>query len=77
MMPSMDGLSAIQALQKLNPNVSVIAMSGLATNRQVVGAIGNHVKAFLSKPYTVQELLDTLHQVLAESSPPQTSATTD
>jgi PAS domain S-box-containing protein len=65
MMPSMDGLSAIRALQKLNPKVNVIAMSGLATNSQVAEAMGSSVKAFLPKPYTVKELLDTIHRVLA------------
>ena len=64
-MPSMDGLSAIRALQKLNPKVNVIAMSGLATNSQVDEAMASSVKAFLPKPYTVKELLHTLHRVLA------------
>jgi two-component system cell cycle sensor histidine kinase/response regulator CckA len=77
MMPSMDGLSAIRTLQKLNPKVKVIAMSGLATNSQVVEEIGDSVKAFLPKPYAVQELLDTVHRVLEESLPPQASATAD
>lgn len=75
MMPSMDGLSAIRTLQKLNPKVKVIAMSGLATNSQVAEEIGDSVKAFLPKPYAVQELLDTVHRVLEESLPPQASAT--
>jgi two-component system, cell cycle sensor histidine kinase and response regulator CckA len=65
MMPSLDGLSAIRTLQKLNPTVKVVAMSGLATHHQVTEAIGDTVKAFLAKPYTMSELLDTLHQVLA------------
>jgi two-component system, cell cycle sensor histidine kinase and response regulator CckA len=65
MMPSLDGLSAIRALQKLNPAVKVVAMSGLATHSQVTEASGDAVKAFLAKPYTMSELLDTLHQVLA------------
>ena len=64
MMPSMDGLSAIRALQKLNPKVKVIAMSGLATNSQLTDAIGSSVKAFLPKPYTTKDLLNTLNRVL-------------
>lgn len=63
-MPSLDGLSAIRALTNLNPKVNVIAMSGLASHRQVTEAIGDNVKAFLTKPYTMQELLSTLHKVL-------------
>ncbi len=64
MMPSLDGLSAIRTLINLNPKVSVIAMSGLATNSQVMETLGSNVKAFLSKPYTMQELLNTLHEVM-------------
>jgi PAS domain S-box-containing protein len=64
MMPSLDGISAIRTLQKMNPKVQVIAMSGLASNCQVVEAIGANVKAFLAKPYTTKELLNTLHTVL-------------
>jgi two-component system, cell cycle sensor histidine kinase and response regulator CckA len=64
MMPSLDGVSAIRALIDINPNVRVIAMSGLATNSQVTETLGSSVKAFLSKPYTMQELLSTLHEVM-------------
>ncbi len=65
MMPSLDGIATIRALQTINPDVKVIAMSGLASNRQGVEAIGDRtVKAFLPKPYTTKELLDTLHGIL-------------
>ncbi len=64
-MPSIDGLSAIRVLQKINREVKVIAMSGLATNSQVAEAMASSVKAFLLKPYSMKELLDTLHRVLA------------
>jgi two-component system, cell cycle sensor histidine kinase and response regulator CckA len=66
MMPSLDGLSAIRALMELNPKVSIIAMSGLATHRQVTESLGSNVKAFLSKPYTMQELLNALHEVFSD-----------
>jgi two-component system, cell cycle sensor histidine kinase and response regulator CckA len=79
MMPSLDGVSAIRGLIDINPKVRVIAMSGLATNRQVTETLGTNVRAFLSKPYTMQELLNTLHEVLSEHSnitfhPGQTTA---
>jgi PAS domain S-box-containing protein len=65
MMPSMDGLTAIRTLQELNPQAKVIATSGLAANSQLAQDIGTVVKAFLPKPYTAKELLDTLQQVLS------------
>jgi two-component system, cell cycle sensor histidine kinase and response regulator CckA len=64
MMPTLDGLTAARTLKKLNPNVKIITTSGLITNRQKVEAAEISVQAFLSKPYTVQELLTVLYQVL-------------
>ncbi len=63
MMPNLDGISTIRTLCKLNPNVKVVVMSGLASNSQVVDSIEN-VKAFLPKPYTAKALLDVLHDIL-------------
>lgn len=65
MMPSIDGLTAIRTLQELNPQVRIIATSGLASNSQLAVGVGTSVKAFLAKPYTAKELLDTLHKVLS------------
>ncbi len=64
MMPSMDGLTTIPTLQKIKPQVKIIAVSGLASREQVSAAMGAGVKAFLSKPFTAQELLKTINSVL-------------
>ncbi|MEH2174046.1 hybrid sensor histidine kinase/response regulator [Nostoc sp.] len=65
MLPSLDGLTAIRTLQKINPQVKIIASSGLMSDKKLsaVAAIG--VNTFLSKPYTVHELLLSLHKVLS------------
>jgi PAS domain S-box-containing protein len=67
MMPSMDGLTAIRTLQELNPQVRIIATSGLATNSHQAEEVGASVKAFLPKPYTAKELLDSLQKVLSNT----------
>jgi len=64
MMPSMDGLTAIRTLQRMNPQVKIIATSGLASNSEPIETAGINVRAFLSKPYTLKELLNTLHRIL-------------
>ena len=64
MMPSMDGATTIRILQKMNQEIKIIAVSGLVSSDRVSVAMGTGVKAFLSKPYTAQELLETLHSVL-------------
>ncbi|MCP6762673.1 MAG: PAS domain S-box protein [Fischerella sp. CENA71] len=63
-MPWIDGLNVIRVLQQMNPSVKVIAVSGLASNCQLLEANGINVGAFLLKPYTLEELLDTIKYVL-------------
>lgn len=66
MMPSMDGSIIIRNLQKLNLQLKIIAASGLASNEQVASfEKGVGVKAFLLKPYTVKELLNTISNALS------------
>ncbi len=64
MMPSMDGPTTIRVLQKINPQVKVIGISGLVSNHEMIAILGNTVKTFLSKPYTSNELLKNLQFVL-------------
>jgi PAS domain S-box-containing protein len=64
MMPYMDGPATIRALQKLDPRVKVIAVSGLMGNEKVAEVAGNTPVTFLQKPYTAETLLTTLHQVV-------------
>nr|MBA3922415.1 response regulator [Nostocaceae cyanobacterium] len=63
-MPSLNGQAAIRILQKINPQIKIIAVSGLASNNKVALSAGISVKAFLSKPYTAMELLNTINGVL-------------
>lgn len=64
MMPAMEGRVAISTLEKLDPQVQIVAMSGLPA-REALAQMQNYgVKAFLSKPFTANELLHTLHSIL-------------
>jgi two-component system, cell cycle sensor histidine kinase and response regulator CckA len=60
MMPSLDSATLVRTLCKLNPQVQIIAMSGLATNETVKKTLSEGVKAFLAKPFTAAELLNLL-----------------
>ncbi len=64
MMPLMDGLATIQVLRKINPQVRIIAASGLNTNGMAAKAVEAGVKHFIPKPFTAETLLKTLHEVL-------------
>ncbi len=63
-MPSIDGFQVIKVLQRMNPNVKIIAMSGLESNRQLIDANDIKIEAFLSKPYTLGELLEEMKAVI-------------
>jgi PAS domain S-box-containing protein len=66
MMPVMEGSALIHALLKLNPQLRIIAASGLSSNGSLAKSAGPGVKYFLPKPYTAQTMLDTLQRVLRE-----------
>ncbi len=65
MMPSMDGPTTVRVLQKINPQVKIIGVSGLVSNHKMIELIGNSVKTFLPKPYRSNELLQNLQVVLS------------
>jgi two-component system, cell cycle sensor histidine kinase and response regulator CckA len=65
MMPSMGGATAICTLQKINAQVQIVAISGVASTETLAQTTGSGVQAFLAKPCTSQELLTTLHSVLS------------
>ncbi|MBL9160348.1 MAG: response regulator [Verrucomicrobiales bacterium] len=65
MMPVMDGVATVRVLRKLNPDLPIIAASGLSANGHTAKVAGLGVKHFLPKPYTAETLLRTLKEALA------------
>jgi two-component system, cell cycle sensor histidine kinase and response regulator CckA len=66
MMPSLDAMTTIRTLCKLNPRVKIVAMSGLAANvsmTQTMDVNEMGVQAFLAKPFTTSKLLEVLAQL--------------
>ena len=55
---------AIRTLQQLNPQVQIIAMSGLASTEALAQAAGSRIQGFLAKPFTKPDLLNTISGVL-------------
>lgn len=65
-MPLMDGAKAIKTLNKLNPEIKIVMMSGSTSrNQEVLENIP--IEAFLHKPYTAEEMLTTVNNVLNAS----------
>jgi len=63
MMPSMDGPMTIRMLQDINPQVRLVAMSGLAASNKAA-TLKQPDTSVLAKPFTTGELLEVLHQAL-------------
>lgn len=68
MMPSLDSDSTIHALQKINGDISIVVMSGISATDPIADTNDLHVQAFLAKPFTAQELLQTLFELQSHLS---------
>ena len=64
MMPGMDGAETIAALKRIDPDVRVVAASGLMTDERMLRASAAGAVAFLRKPFSAESMLRTLRQVL-------------
>lgn len=62
-MPNLDGVTTIKILQKITPDIKIIAMSGSNDDEEKIKAIECGVKDFLDKPFTANVLLKALHQL--------------
>ncbi len=63
-MPIMDGPATMVALLAMNPQIEIIASSGLDANAGISKAIDAGVKHFIPKPYTAEAMLNMLFNVL-------------
>ncbi len=64
MMPVMDGEASIQAIRKINPEVMVIVVSGLAEKDKLAKIESTHAHILLPKPYTAERLLKTIREAI-------------
>lgn len=66
MMPVMNGQESIKAIREINPDVKIIAVSGLADRENFDDVTDVDIQTFLPKPYTVEKLLKTIRDILME-----------
>ena len=64
MMPGIDGPSTILKLQRINPEVKIVAMSGLMAHGSTIQHQNLQIQGFLSKPFTTEILLNTIFSAL-------------
>jgi PAS domain S-box-containing protein len=64
-MPHLDTRSTIQALLQINPQVQIVVMSGSGFNLEAMEE-REHVRVFLTKPFSTAEILQTLAGIQLE-----------
>lgn len=65
-MPVMDGPTAIRLLRAIDPDVRIIASSGLESVGDAAKAIGSGSVLFIPKPYSAEVLLRAVGKAIAE-----------
>jgi two-component system cell cycle sensor histidine kinase/response regulator CckA len=64
-MPFMDGFAVINALRKIKPDIKIIVATG-SKQEKAVNSRGLDTNAFINKPFTTEQLLTTVHEVLSQ-----------
>ncbi len=67
-MPHLDGAALAGVVQRLNPAIKVIAVSGMESNRTLRSAL-KFASVFLTKPFKAEDLLGAVEKLLAEETP--------
>lgn len=66
-MPEMDGPATIREIRKISPAMKIIGASGLTSSADLAQVAAPDVQAFLSKPYSVEQLLTALDKLFQQS----------
>lgn len=64
MLPDGHGLDLLPTIQEIDPEIVVVIITGFATVEMAVDAIKQGAYDFISKPFSVDQLLMTVHQGL-------------
>jgi CheY-like chemotaxis protein len=69
-LPEMSGWDAFQKIRELAPDVKAVLVSGYLDAPMRTRMLEGGAKGFLRKPYTIEEILSTMRDVLDERSEP-------
>ncbi len=67
MMPGLDGPATMRELLKIDPQAPIVAASGVKPSGRAAEAVATGARCFLHKPYTGEQLLRCLAEVLYAS----------
>jgi two-component system, chemotaxis family, chemotaxis protein CheY len=67
-MPEMDGIACIEQLIALDPDVRILVISALSDKATGIAALKKGARGFLCKPFTEQQLLDALLELIGDDN---------
>ncbi|MBF0432701.1 MAG: response regulator [Fibrobacteria bacterium] len=67
MMPGIDGLELIKKIRSEVPDLKIMMMTGFATMKTALLAMREGAGKYISKPFTRDELLSAVHEILADN----------
>ncbi|WP_047552934.1 response regulator [Methylotenera sp. G11] len=65
-MPEMDGVECTTLLVEFNPEVKILIVSALSDKATAIEALKNGASGFLYKPFTDEELVNALLELIKE-----------
>ena len=66
-MPGMNGLEFLDSVKRINPLLTSVVITGSSTATMAVRAIKSGAQGFVPKPFTPDELIDSIQKALHES----------
>lgn len=63
-MPEMDGITALKAIKKFDPNAKVIMCSAMGQQAMVIDAIQAGAKDFIVKPFQADRVIEAIKKTI-------------
>lgn len=68
-MPEMDGIACVEALMEFDPTMRVLVVSALSDKATAIRALKLGAQGFLHKPFTDEQLIKALRELLRQDVP--------
>jgi two-component system chemotaxis response regulator CheY len=63
-MPEMDGISAVKAIKKEDPDAKIIMCTAMGQKQMVVEAVAAGAKDFIVKPFQAEKVLEAIQRLI-------------
>ena len=63
-MPEMDGISAVKAIRKIDPNAKIVMCSAMGQQAMVIEAIQAGARDFIVKPFQADRVLEAVKKAI-------------